>query len=124
MRRFQWLVILSAVAGCMTSSASAGGVETVEIAKVQVVKAVSGLVRDANGTAISGATVAEVSADHKQVIRSVRTDTDGKFALPSEPGKKIYNLMIWSDGFNPLLIRVRTSRWTKRLLDLRLYVST
>lgn len=124
MRRLQWFLISSTIAGCMAGSAFAGGVETVEIAKVQVVRALSGSVRDTSGAGISGATVAEVSPDSKQVLRSVTTDRDGKFSLVSAPGKNMYNLIISRDGFNPLLIHVRTSRWTRRLLNLRLYVST
>ena len=117
-------VLLPCVFVAYATSSGTAGVELVEIAKVQVVREISGVVRDPSGAAISGATVAEVSADHKTVLRSVTTDKDGKFTFPRTPNTKIYNLMVSTDGFNPLLVHVRTSRWVKRLLDLRLEIST
>ena len=100
------------------------GREIVEIGKVQVVKGVSGIVRGPNGDPVEGATVAEVSADHKTVLRSVTTDKNGRFTLAPEPGKRAYHLMVSRYGFNELLVHVRISRWTKRLLDLRLELAT
>jgi len=100
------------------------GNELIVIEKVQVVRTISGVVRDRSGSPIEGATVAEVSADHETVIRSVVTGEDGSFRFPQEPKQQIYDLMISAHNFNPLLVHVRTSRWTRRALNLRLEVAT
>jgi len=97
----------------------------VEIEKVQVVSAVSGIVRDPNGTPISGATVAEVAPDGKTVIQSTITDQEGSFTLVPKAKQKVYDLKIdKSPNFDPLIVHVRVSRWTKRVLDLKLEIST
>jgi hypothetical protein len=116
------LVLSVILAEC--SATALAGVETVEIAKVQVVKAVSGVVRDSSGAPIRGETVSDVSPDGKLVARTTVTDENGKFAFALEPAKKTYNLMISMNSFNPLLVHVRISRWTKRSLVLRLQLST
>src|ERR1700732_43818 len=101
------------------SSSAKAGVEIVEIERVQVVNAVSGVVHDPSGAPILGATVAEVSPDWKTVIQSTNTDADGRFSIVPKAKKRIYHLMISSNGFNPLVVHVRVSQWTKKLLDLR-----
>ena len=103
------------------------GVEIVEIGKIQVVKAISGVVRDPNGAPVSGATVAVVSSDGKTVIQSTTTDQAGTFAIVPTAKKKVYDLKISFDkfaGFNPLIVHVSVSRWTKKLLNLKLELST
>jgi hypothetical protein len=115
---------LIALLSAVTSRPATAGIETVELPEVQAVKALAGIVRDPSGSPITGATVSEVSSDSKTVIRTIATDQNGSFAFPTAPKKRIYHLLISSYGFNPLLIHVRTSRWTKRLLDLKLMVST
>jgi hypothetical protein len=97
---------------------------TVEIGKVQVVSALSGVVRDANGAPIPGATVAEVSQDGN-VIQSTTTDQGGSFAIVPRAKKKVYDLKISLDpNFNPLIVHVKVSKWTRKLLDLRLEIAT
>jgi len=96
----------------------------VEIDKVQVVNALSGVVRDPNGAPLPGATVAEVSQDGN-VIESTTTDQGGSFAIVPRAKRKVYDLKISLDpNFNPLTVHVRVSRWTKKLLDLKLEIST
>jgi len=107
-----------------TVTPATAGVEIVEIEKVQVVRAISGVVRDPSGAPIAGAAVAEVSADHKTVFRSVTTGKNGGFTLPRESRKKTYHLMISVNGFNSLLVHVKTSWWKRRLSDLRLELAT
>lgn len=97
---------------------------TVEIEKVQVVKSMSGVVRDTSGAPIVGATVAEVSADWKTVIQSTVTDTNGNFTLPPMNKRRIRHLMISMNNFNPLVVHVKVSGWTSKVLDLQLHVAT
>jgi len=66
----------------------------------------------------------QVSRDWKTVIQSTNTDADGRFSIVPKAKKRIYHLMISSNGFNPLVVHVRVSRWTKKLLDLRPEIST
>ena len=96
----------------------------VEIDKIQAVNALSGIVRDPSGAPVPGATVAEVSQDGT-LVKSTTTDQEGKFAIVPSAKKKVYDLKISLDpNFNPLIVHVRVSRWTKKLLDLKLQVST
>ena len=95
----------------------------IEIEKVQIVKSLSGVVRDASGAPIAGATVAEVSADRKTVIQSTVTDARGAFALPQHRGE-LHHLMVSMRNFNPLVVHVKVSRSASKLLDLQLNVAT
>lgn len=106
------------------ASAAAAGVETVEIQKIQVVRSVSGIVADPNGTPITGAVVAELGCDGNTVLRTVETDRDGHFNLSQRPNQRIYSLRISMNGFNPLIVHLKTSRWTKRVLKVHLVVAT
>jgi len=116
------LALILSLAG--TASPTMAQRNTVEIGKVQVVSALSGVVRDANGVPIPGATVAEVSQDGN-VIQSTTTDQGGNFAIVPRAKKKVYDLKISLDpNFNPLIVHVKVSRWTKKLLDLKLEIAT
>lgn len=107
-----------------TAIPAVAGVELVELEKTQVAHTLSGIVRDGSGVPVQGATVAEVSQDHMTVIRTRMTDKNGSFTFSLERKRKIYHLMISCDGFNPMLVHVKTSRWTRKLLDLRLELAT
>jgi len=106
------------------SGTAEAGMETVEIARVQTAKALSGVVRDPVGDPVPGAIVKEVSPDTSTVIQSVMTDADGKFAISPKSRNKVYHLFISRDGFNPLLVHVKISRWSSHFLDLKLHVAT
>lgn len=119
-----WILTLVAVLGGASSLASAQRA-IVEIEKIQVVHAISGVIRDPVGSPIPGAMVAEVSTDGKTVIQSTTTDKTGSFAIVPKAKRKVYDLKISCDpNFNPLIVHVRVSRWTRKLLDLKLYLST
>jgi len=96
----------------------------VEIEKVQIVKSLSGVVSDTSGAPIPGATVAEVSSDLKTVIRSTVTDANGVFTLPPLHKGKVHHLTVSMKNFNPLVVHVKVSRWSSKLLDLKLHVAT
>jgi ABC-type uncharacterized transport system permease subunit len=106
------------------ASAGLAGIETVEIQKVQVVRSVSGMASDPSGAPIAGAVIAELGADGKTVARTVQTDKNGHFSLPARPHQRIYSLRISMKGFNPLIVHVKTSRWSRKTLKLRLEVGT
>lgn len=123
MKNFARLILTILVVATLTSGVM-GQVETVEIVKIQVVKAIAGVVLDPNGDAIAGASVSETSLVTKAVVRSTTTDGKGNFKMAPTPGQKTYHLIISAKGFNPLLVHVKTSRWTRKLLSLRLEVAT
>jgi len=113
---------LCAVLGVLSGAAPAG-TETIEIAKVQVVKLLAGVVRDHNGDPVAGATVVEISADWKTDIQRTVTDATGHFALPTIDKRKVHNLKISKENFDPLVVHVRISRWKAKLLNLQLHVA-
>ena len=117
------LLVLLPVMAIFAASALAG-VEVIEIQKIQVAKAMSGVVSDPSGAPIAGATVAEVSADRKTVIQSTITDANGNFTLPRTHKNKVYHLMVSMKNFNPLVVHVKVSARTSKLLNLQLYVAT
>ena len=120
------LLVFAVFLGAASSPALAG-VEIVEIEKIQVVRAISGVVRDPSGAPVPGATVTEVSPDWKTDIQSTTTNADGTFSIVPRDRKKVYHLRISFDtspGFNPLIVHVRLSRWTKKKLTLMLELST
>jgi len=116
------LVLLPAIA--VFSNSALAEVEIIEIEEVQVVKSISGLVTDTSGAPIPGATVAEVSADWKTVIQSTIADKKGEFTLPQKHQSTIYHLMISMDNFNPLVVHVKVTTRTSKLLNLQLHVAT
>ena len=117
-----WLTISRK--GCDTERATCGSTMTLSSSHSTYANALSGIVRDPSGAPLTGATVAEVSQDGT-VIESTTTDQVGSFAIVPRAKKKVYDLKISLDpNFNPLIVHVRVSRWTKKLLDLKLEVST
>lgn len=116
------LLVASAILVELPGSAAAQ-YAIIEVEKVQVVKSVSGVVSDASGALITGATVAEVSADRKTVIQSTVTNANGVFSLPPPCDGRIHHLMVSMKNFNPLLVHVKVSKRTSKLLDLQLHVA-
>jgi hypothetical protein len=120
-------VLVFAVFLAAASSSALAGVEIDEIEKIQVVRTISGVVRAPSGAPVPGATVTEVSPDWKTAIQSTTTNADGTFAIVPRDRKKVYHLKISFDksaDFNPLIVHVRISRWTKKTLSLKLELST
>lgn len=125
MTRVMQTPVLALIFFCAaTSGTTTAQYATVEIAKIRVVSALSGTVRDPSGAPIQGATVAEISPDGKVIIQTTTTDQAGTFAIVSTAKKKVYDLRISSAGFNPLIVHLRVSKWTKKLLSLKLELST
>ena len=105
-------------------SSAFGGVETVEIGKIQIAKTLTGTVVDPADSALPGVKVLEVSSDWKTVLRTTVTDRDGKWFLAPVPRQKVYYLRFSADGFNTLEVRVKLSRWKGGNLRFNLPVAT
>jgi Carboxypeptidase regulatory-like domain len=116
--------VAAALAVVGLASAGLAGIETVEIRKVQVVRGVSGMVSDPSGAPIAGAVVSELGVDGKTVVRTVQTDKNGHFSFPPRPHHRIYSLRISINAFNPLIVPVKISQWSRKTLKLYLEVST
>lgn len=114
----------TALLGLGLASAAVAGVDTVEVQKIQIVRSVSGVVTDPNGALITGAVVAALGPDGSTVLRSVATDKEGYFSLSQRPHQRVYSLRISKNGFDPMIVHVRTSRWTKRIMKVRLVIAT
>jgi Carboxypeptidase regulatory-like domain len=121
--RFVWRLelILPLV---MLAPFARAGVETIEIAKVQVVGQLSGEARDPSGALLPGVTVEEVSPDWKNVLQSAKTNSDGHFALTPLTKKKLYYVVLSLPGFNPTRVRVRIDSGSTKQLNIKLVLST
>jgi len=73
---------------------------------------VSGTVKDESGSPLAGAIVALFEANiGGKVIRSMKTDTHGKFTTGVEPGN--YRLRAEAEGFKPMFTRISLDRADK-----------
>ncbi len=100
-------------------------VEELVILPPQTVKSLTGVVA-VNGDPIVGANVIEYSADWKTELRRTTTDGDGRFALQSVKGRKVYYLHISAPGpgINPARVAVKLSRWRgKKSLEIGLHLA-
>jgi hypothetical protein len=116
----------SLVAGLIflvSAHASAQGVVTIEIAKVQSAPTLSALVHDSAGNPLNGVSVVELSSDWKSSLRSTKTGPDGRFTL-SGADNRIHHFQFSLPGFNPLRVRIRVSPERKDELQLQMWVST
>jgi Carboxypeptidase regulatory-like domain/TonB dependent receptor len=71
---------------------------------------ISGTVRDSKGNPLSGAVVSLLKEGVDQVVKQIRTATDGTFTARIAPGK--YNLRAAADGFNEVVfsaVQVKSS---------------
>jgi hypothetical protein len=119
MKNFALFVLSIAV--CSSAFAQ---VETVEISKIQIAKTLTGTVVDPVDSAVPGVQVFEVSSDWQTVLRTTTTDSNGKWSLPSMPGRQVYYLRFVADGFNPLQVRVRLNRRKGKDLRFKLPIAT
>src|SRR5437868_5246288 len=102
---------LAGVAAMLCVSMRVGGESQVwYMYGVQVVKSVSGVLQDEDGTPLRDATVEEFSPNWKRVLRTRTTNRDGEFSFTLVRDRKIHWLQISPTGFNPLRMRLRLDR--------------
>ncbi len=120
MRRLvQLLVIGSALAIIAPGIAVSPGFQPLSVEAAPALAFVSGTVRDEGGQPLTGAVVALLEATFNgREIKSVRTDSDGKFMASITPGA--YRLRAAADGFKPVLARVLLDRSAKLNYDFAL----
>jgi len=92
--------------------------------RLQMLKALRGVVLYSNGDTVKGAKVAELASEWKTELRTTTTDSEGHFSLPSVKGRKVYYLQVTvpgAAGVNPLRVPAKLNRfWGKGSLLLRL----
>jgi hypothetical protein len=98
--------------------------EEIDVLPLQTVKSLAGVVT-VNGHPVPWASVVECSSDWKSAIRKTSTDAQGRFALATVEGRKIYYLQFSAlrPDINPARMPVKISRvWGKKSLDIRLHL--
>jgi hypothetical protein len=105
-------------------STAFAGVETVEIVKIQTTKLLSGTIVDPTDSAMPGVQVIEMSSDWKTVLRTTKTDSNGKWFLAPVEKQQIYYLRFLTDGFNPLQVRIKLVHRNGTALRFKLPIST
>ena len=98
--------------------------QVVEIADVQLVKSLSGVVQDPAGSPMENVLVQEFSPDWNTVLRTSKTDSHGRFSLAALQGRKIYCLQLSTSGFDPLRVRVQVDRKRGASLKVKLVIAT
>lgn len=102
---------------------TAQGAEQIVELRLQHTKCLCGIVTYPNGDPVRDAKIEELGADWKGSLRSVRSDSQGHFALSTVKGRKTYYLEITAPttGVNPLRVPVQVRHfWRSKSLRLTL----
>ena len=102
----------------------AGQHQTIEIEKPQSAKLVGGIVTDPSGAVVPDVIVEERSQNWGTVLRSTKTDENGRFKFPAIQNKAVYYLQLSCYGFDPLRIKVRIDKKAKSPLILKMVIAT
>ena len=100
---------------CVTSfRPRAHGAEEIVELRLQMVKALRGVVLFPNGDIVTGAKITEFTPDWKTELRVTITDSEGRFSLAPVKGRKVYYLQVTVPhgvGVNPLRVPAKINRW-------------
>jgi len=95
--------------------ASANAVrQVVQLEKPQPARRVEGFVLDPSGAPIPGMTVTDRTKGWGTVLRSTTTDDKGHFHFSQIPGKVIYYLQFDDLLFNPLELKLKLDKKSRR----------
>jgi Carboxypeptidase regulatory-like domain len=100
------------------------GVSVVEIADIQVAQSLSAVVTDSAMVPMEGVTIEEMSTDCKTRIRATKTDSTGKFTLPTVRGRTVYYFELTYNGFDPLRVRIRVDEKRGKTIQLQMTFAT
>lgn len=100
------------------------GFSVVQLANIQVARALEGTVVDPADSPVAGVEVCEMSPEWKTVLRTTKTDKDGKWSLSQVRGRNVYYLRFTAYGFDPLEVRIKISRMKSKKLRFKLVVAT
>ena len=62
--------------------------------------------------------------DPKHILASTTTDANGRFAFPQAKGVKVHYLHLSLNGFDPMQVVVKISRFTRSELNIKMQVAT
>src|SRR5712692_9354413 len=86
----------------------------------EITGSIVGIVKDANGAVVKGATVTITNSDTKLVLRTVTTNDDGEFTAPLLP-VAFYDITVEATGFKKNLDqRVKLNVNERRTVDVSL----
>jgi hypothetical protein len=117
MTRLLWVVGVAAL--LCASMRVEGQSEIWYVHGIQIVKSVSGVLQDDEGTLLSHAAVQEFGPEWKSVLRTTETDSEGRFSFPTVTGREIYWLQASTPGFLSLRVELKLDREHGRPLKLQ-----
>src|SRR5262249_22674764 len=120
-RRFRLVALVALLCFPIRIGAQYQGLE---YPNVQLAKSLGATIQDPTGVLVSKAVVQEFSADWKTVLRSVSTDTHGRFSFTPVKGRAIYFIQISAPGFDPLRFRLQVDTKRGAILILTLTPAT
>ncbi len=84
--------------------------ELVIIEEPQPAQRVEGVVLDPSGAPIPDMTVSDCTDNWFAVLRTTKTDSNGRFRFSRQTGKIVYNLRFDHPGFNPLQLKLKLDK--------------
>lgn len=99
-------------------------VEVVQYAKVFRAHRLAATILDYDEKPVANVHVQVCAPDWKNCGETATTNPNGEFSIPSLTAKRLYYLRLSAPGFNPLEVKIRTSRFGKDNLVLHMYVAT
>lgn len=84
--------------------------ELVVIEDPQPAQRVEGVVLDPSGAPIRDMTVTDRTEDGVAILRSTKTDSNGRFHFSAQRGKTVYCLRFDHPLFNPLQVRLKLDK--------------
>jgi hypothetical protein len=125
MIRCGWQLVAVAVFSVTLCTASANAqYVTVILERVQTARSLAGEVVDPEGGAIANATVELCSPEWKDCHTAATARPDGRFAIIPKQQRKLYYLRFSARGFDPLEIKAKVSRSSRKSLKVKLVVAT
>jgi hypothetical protein len=97
---------------------------TVQYSKVFSANRVAATVLAGDEHPIADVRVQLCAPDWKNCAQTTTTDASGEFSFPSITAKKLYYLRLLAPGFDPLEVKIRTSRFGRDRLVLHMVVAT
>jgi hypothetical protein len=97
--------------------------EVVEYAKLRPVSSLSGTVIDQTGVPIPQVQVFDMSADGKSVLRSTKTDVQGRWAFDPVPDKNVYRVHFLKGGFKQVWMHLKLTKGRAKPLSVDLPVA-
>jgi hypothetical protein len=120
----RWVLLGTLCVFLSPSGVRGQGYATIELAGVQRARVLGAVVRDASGAPVEGMLVEECTPDWKTLLRSTKTDANGKFAFPRDTGGPVHYFQFTGSGFDPFRVRMKMDRMFGKTVALRMKLAT